>query len=107
MLEYDEDEGIIWINPMLVSEVLETKEKIYDVICTIDDCECHECDIRRGMIGIDKTIMIKIPLPGKKSVVQRLTIQEAKVLGRALVAYAENLEIIEAESDGKDTGLGE
>jgi hypothetical protein len=105
LLEYDEDEGIIWITPMLASEVIKTKEKIDDIICTIDDCDCHECGIRRGWVGIDRNIMLKIPLPGKQSVVQRLTIEEARLLGCALVAYAENLNNIMGEEDDGDSPL--
>ena len=107
MLIYEEDEGIIWITPMLESEVLRTREKVKDIIATIDDCDCQECSVRRGLIGIDSNIMLKLPMPEGGSVVQRLSLQEAKMLGSALVAYAENLEMLSGDLHGEDRKVGD
>lgn len=106
MLVYEEDEGIIWITPMLESDVLRTKHKVKDIIATIDDCDCEECDMRRGVLGIDSNIMLKLPLPNNGSVIQRLSVQEAKMLGSALVAYAENLEMINGDFGEQDKKAG-
>ena len=107
MLIYEEDEGIIWITPMLQSEVLRTQQTVKDIIATIDDCDCQECRIRRGFIGIDSNIMLKLPMPEGGSVVQRLSLQEAKMLGSALVAYAENLEMLRGDLSGEDGKVGD
>lgn len=107
MLIYEEGEGIIWITPMLESEVLRTRQKVKDIIATIDDCDCQECSVRRGLIGIDSNIMLKLPMPDGGSIVQRLSLQEAKMLGSALVAYAENLEMLSGDLPGEDRKVGD
>lgn len=96
MLEYDEDEGILWVTPMLISSVLDGSSK--DIVVTVDDCDCSECVRARGGISIDRSIHLKIPTPEGKVLLQRLSIQEANMIGRALVAYSENLDnMIEEE----------
>ena len=96
MLEYDEDEGILWITPMLNSTIIKTRSK--DIVVTIDDCECKKCIEARGVVSIDRSIHLKIPIGRESSVVQRLSIEAANMLGKALVAYAENLDnMIEEE----------
>lgn len=92
MLEYDEDEGILWVSPMLSSEILDSESK--DLVVSIDDCDCHKCQDARGNLSMDRTIYISIPLPNGKVVQQRLTLKEANIIGRALFAYSENLEIM-------------
>lgn len=96
MLEYDEDEGILWVTPMLISRILDGSSK--DIVVTVDDCDCSECVRARGGISIDRSIHLKIPTPEGKVLLQRLSIQEANMIGRALVAYSENLDnMIEEE----------
>lgn len=96
MLEYDEDEGILWITPMLQSRVSSNPTK--DIVVTIDDCDCIKCVNERGVVGIDRSIHIKLPLSEGKVLLQPLTIEEANMLGRALLAYSENLDnMIEEE----------
>ena len=96
MLEYDEDEGILWVTPMLISGILDGSSK--DIVVTVDDCDCSECVRARGGISIDRSIHLKIPTPEGKVLLQRLSIQEANMIGRALVAYSENLDnMIEEE----------
>ena len=46
MLEYDEEEGIIWVSPMLASKIV-TRESD-DIVVTIDDRDCDECEVREG-----------------------------------------------------------
>jgi len=96
VLEYDEDEGILWVTPMLISRILDGSSK--DIVVTVDDCDCSECVRARGGISIDRSIHLKIPTPEGKVLLQRLSIQEANMIGRALVAYSENLDnMIEEE----------
>ncbi len=96
MLEYDEDEGILWITPMLGNRVTDNPTK--DIVVTIDDCDCSKCIEHRGGIGIDRSIHLKLPLGKGKVLLQPLSIEEANMLGRALVAYSENLDnMIEEE----------
>lgn len=54
MLEYDEDEGILWVTPMLISRILDGSSK--DIVVTVDDCDCSECVRARGGISIDRSI---------------------------------------------------
>ena len=90
MLEYDEEEGIIWVSPMLASKIV-TRESD-DIVVTIDDCDCDECEACRGPVPTDHSVYIKIPIDGGKAVMQRLSIEEAGIIGRALVSYSENLQ---------------
>jgi len=96
VLEYDEDEGILWVTPMLRSRLRESSSK--DIIVTIDDCDCSECVATRGAVSIDRSIHLKVPTPEGKILIQSLSIEEANMIGRALVAYSENLDnMIEEE----------
>jgi len=96
VLEYDEDEGIIWVTPMLISETLNIRTK--DIVISVDDCDCEQCVIERGGISIDRSIYVKVPTDNGKTIRQRLSIEEANMLGRALIAYSENLDnMIEEE----------
>jgi hypothetical protein len=96
VLEYDEDEGILWITPMLENRVSSNPTK--DIVVTIDDCDCSRCIEERGIVGIDRSIHLKLPLTDGKVLLQPLTIEEAGMLGRALMAYSENLDnMIEEE----------
>ena len=96
MLEYDEDEGILWVTPMLSSSLTDGGSK--DIVVTIDDCDCKQCIHARGGISIDRSIHLKIPTPEGEILLQRLSIAEANMIGRALIAYSENLDnMIEEE----------
>lgn len=96
MLEYDEDEGILWVTPMLRSRLRHSSSQ--DIIVTIDDCDCDECVAARGGVSIDRSIQLKVPTPEGKVLIQSLSIEEANMIGRALIAYSENLDnMIEEE----------
>ena len=96
MLEYDEDEGIIWVSPMLKSSILDFSSK--DIVITIDDCDCHKCVEGRGGVSVDRSVQVKIPTPDGTTLLQTLSVAEANMIGRALIAYAENLDnMIEEE----------
>jgi len=96
VLEYDEDEGILWVTPMLKSRLQESSSK--DIVVTIDDCDCNECVAARGAVSIDRSIQLKVPTPEGKVLIQSLSIEEANMIGRALIAYSKNLDnMIEEE----------
>ncbi len=89
MLEYEEDEGILWLATMLSSEIKESNSK--DLVCSIDDCDCAKCISDRGGLDADRLLYLQIPIGDGKVVYQRLSLEEANMLGRALIAYSENL----------------
>ncbi len=89
MLEYEEDEGILWLSPMLSCEVRDSESK--DLVCSIDDCDCAKCVSDRGGLDANRLLYIQIPMGNGKVIYQRLSLEEANMLGRALIAYSENL----------------
>ncbi len=95
MLDYEEDEGILWLSTMLASQIKVSDSK--DIVVSMDDCDCEKCRLERGNISIDRSVYVNIPLPDGKVVHQRLTLKEADILGRALIAYSENLSVMMEE----------
>jgi len=88
MLVFEEGDGILWVKPIFASTNEECEEE--SVVVTIDDCECDRCDIVRGIIDPLATILLQIPVKNRH-IVQRLTPQEAKAIGNALITYATDI----------------
>ncbi len=96
MLDSEEEEGMIWINPIF-GTIIADNEGEGAIFCSIYDCSCEECDALRGGIEINKTIVISLPIDDEVLIVQRLTVQEATLLGQALITYAKDLKILMEE----------
>lgn len=96
MLDSEEEEGMVWINPIF-SPIIADNEGEGAIFATIDDCECEDCDCMRGGIEINKTLVISLPIDHEVLMVQRLTVQEAILLGQALLTYANDLKLLMEE----------
>ena len=100
MLSYDEEDGIIWIHPLFGARLSKEGVEKHSIVATVDDCDCEECDITRGPIGILTSLLLYLPTE-YGMVMQRLTPSEAKALGNALIAYANDItelnEVLENE----------
>ena len=91
MLDSEEEEGMVWINPIF-SPIIADNEGEGAIFATIDDCDCM-----RGGIEINKTLVISLPIDHEVLMVQRLTVQEAILLGQALLTYANDLKLLMEE----------
>lgn len=58
------------------------------VAVSIDDCDCEECNSRRGNIHIYSTLELAIVKDGQ-AILQRLTPDEAKMLANKIIRYAD------------------
>ena len=90
MLSCDADEGIIWLHPIFGATISNQPIEKHSIVATIDDCECMECDCKRGPIDIITSILFYLPTE-HGMVTQRLTPSEAKALGNALISYANDI----------------
>lgn len=91
MLTYEEGEGILWVSPVFAPIFEQAGCEESAVVVTLDDCECGGCDNVRGPIDPVATILLHLPAD-PHHVVQRLTPEEAKAIGNALLTYASYIE---------------
>jgi len=96
MLSYDADEGIIWLHPLFGSTINKEAVEKHSIVATIDDCDCLECECKRGPIDVLSTILVHLPTE-HGMVTQRLTPSEAKALANALTSYANDINEIQEE----------
>ena len=89
MLTCEEDDGILWVQPIFAASEVECVES--EIIVTLDDCDCEGCAEFRSGVHPVSTIFLRIPVKGKH-VVQRLTPDEARAMGSALIRYARDIE---------------
>ena len=90
MLSCDAEEGIIWLHPIFGATLNKEPVVKHSIVATIDDCECFECECKRGPIDMISTILFHLPTE-YGMVTQRLTPSEAKALGNALISYANDI----------------
>ena len=96
MLSYDEDEGILWLHPLFGSKIANVTIEKHSIVCTLDDCECEDCEIKRGPIGFLSSVLLYVPTDYGMAM-QRLTPSEARTLGNSLISYANDIDAIQEE----------
>ena len=96
MLSWDADEGIIWLHPLFGATVSKEAVEKHSIVATIDDCDCFECECKRGPIDMLSTILVHLPTE-YGMVTQRLTPSEAKALANALTSYANDINEFQEE----------
>lgn len=96
MLSYDEDEGILWLHPLFGSKLSKESIEKHSIVCTIDDCDCEDCEEKRGPIGFLSSILLYVPTEIGMAI-QRLTPSEARTLGNSLISYANDIDAIQEE----------
>ena len=96
MLSCDADEGIIWLHPLFGATVAKEAVEKHSIVATIDDCDCFECECKRGPIDMLSTILVHLPTE-YGMVTQRLTPSEAKALANALTSYANDINEFQEE----------
>tara|TARA_Y100001963_G_C6395877_1_gene271890 strand:- start:122 stop:424 length:303 start_codon:yes stop_codon:yes gene_type:complete len=99
MLVSEEDEGILWVHPLFaaVMKSADTEPSGKPLVVTVDDCECIECDLKRGPIDFISTILVYIPTE-TGVIAQRLTPQEAEAIGKALIKFSQDVSSFQEET---------
>jgi len=97
MLSYDEDEGILWLHPIFGAKIVEKTVEKHSIVCTLDDCECADCEAKRGPIDFLSSILVYLPTEYGMAM-QRLTPSEARTLGNSLISYANDIDAIQEEA---------
>ena len=96
MLSYDEDDGILWLHPLFSATLACDTVEQHSIVCTIDDCDCDECNKKRGPIEFLSSVLLYVPSEFGM-IMQRLSPSEARTLGNSLISYANDIDAIKEE----------
>ncbi len=91
MLSAETQDGITWIYPIFGTLIEQLEDAKDAVVLSLDDCECDECEEERGPLMELNTVILAMSYD-TKIMRQRLTSEEAKLLGESLLDMARTID---------------